>query len=429
MRAEARKVAARVLDRLADPEAAEADTGFPDGPAGEPVWHDLSLASGHPGVSLAFSGSTDRRPENVARAHAYLIRALAAVAAGGNPPAGLYGSTSAAAHALLIAYRATGGYTSALAQLDAYHRDLIREALPQVPSDGPVENNREYDVISGMTGIGRHLLARGEPLLPELRAVLAYLVHMSKDDVPLRGHRVPRWWTWAAPRKGQEAALPDGHLNLSLSHGVCGPLALLSLSWQAGVHVPGHREAIESLMSLLETWAVPDGQGIRWPQILTLADWSAGTVAVPWHRPSWCYGTPGMTRAVHLAAIALDRTDWHDLAHRSLLPLLSRPVAEWGVTDAELCHGASGLLHLFGLLAPHIDDPRVPAARDDLAAMTLSMFDASHRFGYRTAATNAPLGADLPAFLDGAAGVALALDAYANDGVAGAGWDMTLLAN
>ncbi|GAA2931351.1 hypothetical protein GCM10020221_28940 [Streptomyces thioluteus] len=97
--------------------------------------------------------------------------------------------------------------------------------------------------------------------------------------------------------------------------------------------------------------------------------------------------------------------------------------------DAELCHGTSGLLHIFGLLATHIDDTRISAACDELATMTLSQFDESHRFGYRTAATNAPLGADVPAFLDGAAGVALALDAYANNGVAAADWDMALLVN
>ncbi|WP_171170906.1 lanthionine synthetase C family protein [Streptomyces sp. I05A-00742] len=431
-RAAALFVVSRTLETLADPASVAADVGFPDDhlrrdhPDDQPLWSDLSMG-GFPGLSLAFSASRAGAVEHAGRTHMYLCASLTAAnrTAEGT---GLYAGLGSAAFAALVAHRATGGYQKALDRFDEYHRILVRKALPRDTHE-PVATNGEFETIRGLSGIGRHLLARGATCEPELRAVLTYLTTLATGTVTHEGHQVPRWWARAIPEKGRESDFPAGHLNLSLSHGVCGPLALLSLAWRGGFVVEGQREAIENIVSLLESWAVPEGDGLRWPFHLSLAQWAAGPAALdlPRQRPSWCYGAPGMTRAVQLAALALDRPDWHDLAHRSLLPLLTRPVATWGLEEAALCHGSSGALHLFGLLSEHIDDDRLRIVQDELAALTISHFHEDHRFGFRAALTNAPLGADVPGFLDGAAGIALALDAYAHGGRAHAGWDMALL--
>jgi hypothetical protein len=64
--------------------------------------------------------------------------------------------------------------------------------------------------------------------------------------------------------------------------------------------------------------------------------------------------------------------------------------------------------------------------QDDLAAKTLAQFQPEFRFGFRSTLTNTPQGSDMPGFLQGAGGTALALGAYA-DGSARADWDMPLL--
>ncbi|GAB2917052.1 lanthionine synthetase C family protein [Streptomyces mayteni] len=397
-----------------------------------PLWVDLSLSNGHPGVSLVFSGASAGGRRNAERAHGHLARGMAAAAGVDHEATGVYHGPGALAFAALIAHRATGGYRSALDRLDAYQRQLVRTRYAGLAhtTDAPVHTNGEYEVVRGMTGVGRYLLARGRPDDPELAAVLRYLVAMSRGTVPHRGHAVPRWWTRAAPLLGGEADLPDGHLNLGLSHGVAGPLALLALAWRAGVTVPGQRAAIEELMALLTEWAVKDREGVGWAGVLTLDDWLRGpSAAAPVsRRPSWCYGAPGVSRAVQLAALALDRADWHDLAHRSLLPLLATPPERWPTDDPSLCHGWAGLLHLVGLLREHLDDPRLAGLHDELAGILLSHHRDDVRFGYRATLTGVPGGADLPSFLEGAGGVALALDSYAaGGGPAPLGWDMPLL--
>ncbi|MEV5986332.1 lanthionine synthetase C family protein [Streptomyces sp. NPDC052051] len=422
----ARAVADEVLSRLADPAATAADSRIPEESSSigedEPLWEPLSLASGHPGMAVVFNGSD--RPQ---QAHRYLAEALAALTGHPDELGGSFTGPGSAAFAVLIAHRATDGYRGALERLDAHQRQVVRAALPRV-TDSPVASNGVFEVVRGMTGIGRYLLARKESCEAELRLVVSCLVELSLGEIDHRGHKVPRWWSMAAPRIGQEVEMPDGNLNFGLSHGIAGPLALLSLAWRAGVVVDAQREAIEALMALLRQWAYEDEDGgVRWPHAVSLDDWAAGPGSLRPHlRPSWCYGAPGMSRAVQLAAVALERPDWHALVSRSLLPLLSVPVDTWHCDDPGLCHGWGGLLHLIGRLGEHVEDPRIQAVRDDLAAMTLAQFRPASRFGFRSTLTDTPQGCDLPGFLQGAGGTALALRAYA-DGTVYGGWDMPLL--
>ncbi|MFI6586238.1 lanthionine synthetase C family protein [Embleya sp. NPDC050493] len=426
----ARAMVARVLERLADPAAVAADTAVLaemswDGDD-QPLWVDLSLSSGFPGVSLAFSGSTPSGPEHAARAHAHLARAMEVLAAERFPAAGIFTGPGSVAFATLVAHRATGGYVNALARMDEHQRRVVRATLPRPRTNTPLTTNGEFEAVRGLSGVGRYLLARDADG-DELRMVLSYLVGLAEGEILHRGRRVPRWWTLAAPKLGQEVEMPAGHLNLGLSHGIAGPLALLALAWRAEVRVPGQRAAIEQLVALLAECAVPTGDALWWPAFRTLEQWAtAPDPGAPAQRPSWCYGAPGVSRAVQLAALALDRPDWHELTRRSLTGLLDTPVADWGIDDPALCHGWGGLLHLLGLLGEHLDDARLPAVRDELAALVLAQYRDEYRFGFRSTMTRVPQGVDVPAFLEGAAGVALALDAYAEGRVV-AGWDQALL--
>ncbi|GAA4635325.1 lanthionine synthetase C family protein [Actinoallomurus vinaceus] len=424
-RERARAVADRLLDRFADPDATVAACRIPadqsdDGRAW-PLWEDLALSNGYPGVALALSGTVLRDKRQAAIAHRHLARAMAAVENAGESCYGIYGGAGAVAFATLAAHRQTGGYVSALRGLDAYVRRLVRVTLPSA-TDGPARTNAEFEVVRGVSGAGRYLLARGDECAGELELVLSYLVSMACGEVPHQGHKVPRWWTLAAPRSDLEARLPGGHLNLGLSHGVAGPLALLSLAWEAGRVVEGHQEAIERIVGLLRDRRSEDEYGVYWPGFVSLHEWAEGRADPGTRpRPSWCYGVPGVSRAVQLAALALGRDDWHDLARASVLAFLASPRDRWNIDDTALCHGWSGLLHLLGLLNRHIDDERLTRARDEIVDVIVARFDEDLPFGLRFTA-----GADSPGFLEGSGGVALALDAYAEDRSA-VGWDEALL--
>ncbi|MGW7410881.1 lanthionine synthetase C family protein [Streptomyces sp. NPDC054863] len=434
LHARAARASDRILERLADPETTAAATRIPpeaaDDGLPEAVWAELSLGSGSPGVAMAFSGSARPTPEKTRAAHRYLGVATRAAGTGAHPASGVFKGPGALAFAVLLAHRATGGYVSVLRQLDDFQRQVVRTALPAVPDDAPVPTMGHFEVVRGATGLGRYLLARADTCGEELDTVLRYLTELAvRDDVPHQEHHVPRWWALDAPRVGQEQDFPYGHLNLGLSHGIAGPLALLSLAWQQGVRVPRQQEAVERTAALLLRWRQRDAYGTYWPAHLDLDEYAAGPDALAakagW--PSWCYGTPGVSRALQLAGRALGRADWTAAATDSLARLLVRPMDEWGVNDHALCHGWGGALHLLGLLNEDAADPRIESLRDAIAERLVDAYDEEAPFGYRFTMTKVPYATDMSGYLDGAAGLSLALDAYASGGASHLGWDMPLL--
>src|SRR5438132_1195225 len=101
----------------------------------------------------------------------------------------------------------------------------------------------EYDVISGLSGVGAYLLCRRDQAGPATAwsAVIQALVDMVAGEGEVPRWHVPGDLLWD---EGMKEAYPHGNLNCGLAHGIPGPLAFLSLSLKAGSAVPGLPEAI-----------------------------------------------------------------------------------------------------------------------------------------------------------------------------------------
>lgn len=130
-----------------------------------------------------------------------------------------------------------------------------------------------------------------------------------------------------------------------------------------------------------------------------------------------------MAVALGLAGDALDRPECRTAGAAAVRAALTLSEHDQGIADAGLCHGSGGLLHLTRLVLGD-DDPATHA----LARRTVDRFEPDSLFGYRASVPGADHRPDAPGFLEGAAGVALALHAYATGGPTASGWDAALLA-
>ncbi|MEV6309966.1 lanthionine synthetase C family protein [Streptomyces sp. NPDC051840] len=259
-----------------------------------------------------------------------------------HPGAGLFFGAPAVAFAL----HAVGhpAYGAALATLDESVASLVSARLAAANrrmGSGQPPRMREFDLISGLTGLGAYLLHAGSrPGL--LCEVLDYLVRLLTQPVRVCGEQVPGWWTSDCP-----AGDPDdgaGHANFGLAHGLAGPVALVALAARAGHLVPGQRQALAASCGLLEQWAQPAPGGAAWPETLPLDAWLAGpTGAFREGRPSWCYGSPGIARSLQLAAIACGQDTVRARAEEVLAECLGDPVQLARITDLTVCHGWAGL--------------------------------------------------------------------------------------
>ncbi|MEU8925279.1 lanthionine synthetase C family protein [Kitasatospora sp. NPDC048545] len=366
-----------------------------------------SLAKGAPGIALlhvarAASGSGDWDT-----AHAWVAACLRRPVLS-TPGTGLYFGAPALAHLLRTA-AAYGprAYVSQIAQLDATVEKMTERRLATAHQrvtqlDRPIF--AEYDLLYGMTGLGVHFRSCGDS--HRLRDVLTYLVRLTE---PLRDR--PGWWTDIAPSGDPSPHYPGGHGNLGLAHGIPGPLALLALAYRDGIRVPGHREAIERITAWLDAWRQDVPAGSWWPEALVASEIRAGrTRQQSPLRPSWCYGTPGIAHALHLAALATEDGARAGNAEQALADCLADSAQLAGLADNSLCHGTTGLRLLAHRFADRVPNPetedRLRAAADAVPLLDIAPVE--------------------PGLLEGAAGTALALHTLTT-GRAGINWDACLL--
>jgi lantibiotic biosynthesis protein len=284
-----------------------------------------------------------------------------------------------------------------LDELDVWALELLRR---------PLEQMREYDLVGGWVGVGVYALER----LPRRRAkelltgVIERLVALAEPG------RTSFAWHHANELLPpiQQSAYPEGWYNLGMAHGMPGIVALLGEAIRAGVEAVRCREILERLIPWMLEQRV-DGS-IRFPTLV------GGRGA----RAAWCYGDPGVAIALLGAGLAAENAEWRGLAIELAKDVAVRPDAVSGVDDAMLCHGASGLAHLFNRMFQATRETIFADAARRWVQKTLAMqVPGTGIAGFRTFEPKTPGDAHAredeecwkptPGILTGAAGVALVL--------------------
>ncbi|GLF99271.1 lanthionine synthetase C family protein [Streptomyces yaizuensis] len=386
----------------------------PEPPPPDKPWAAQSLSHGAAGTALlhierAHSGTGTWR-----QAHRWIANATAGEVSA-TETSGLYWGVPAVAFMLHAAAGSSERYGHALAAIDRSVTALAHRrtaaALDRIRRGG-LPAFREYDLFSGLTGIGAYLLRRN-PGGTAVEGVLTYLVSLTRPLLH-EGQAVPGWWVGHDQYTRTSARFPHGHSNQGVAHGITGPLLLLAQATRRGITVDDQPEAIASIQAWCDRWRQTGGTGAWWPECVSLADLRAGRPSQPGPaRPSWCYGTPGIARALQLAAVATHDIDLQSRAEQHLIDCLSDPTQLTRLNDAGLCHGWAGIHQTVWRAA---QDATTPALREALPPLTAALVRAA---GTRTTPD--------PGFLNGEAGTALALTTGARDTAPLCGWDACLL--
>jgi hypothetical protein len=277
----------------------------------------------------------------------------------------------------------------------------------------------DFDVISGLSGIGAYLLCRHRQ--PAIAAALANtveaLVALTASTEP-----VPAWHTPPHLLYDDAAreSYPSGNLNCGLAHGVPGVLAFLSLARSSGIEADRLDDAIRTIADWLAANRFDDEWGVNWPPAVPLeeADGSRARAGDPRRSPggparaAWCYGSPGVARALWLAGRAVDQPAYCDLAVTSMAAVFRRPIPSRMIDSPTFCHGVAGLLAIALRFARETGAPAFVDAVRTLTAQVLGAFRPDSRVGFSNVEFRGNE-TDQPGLLDGAAGVAIVLLAAA----------------
>jgi lantibiotic biosynthesis protein len=404
----AKEVAARLKDRavlLAANDAAREQTRFPK----TIYWEPYGVAQGDAGLAVACAYFDQCFPDEGwdKRGHDYLDFATRGAGSAGALPLGLFAGLAGLAFAARALSRDGRRYDTLLESLDLrLCGDVLTPAAALTGKHGVSVS--EFDVITGVSGIAAYLLSRGThpPGDVALQVILDSLVALTEER-----DAVPHWYT---PRhllagEGMAEHYPQGNLNCGLAHGIPGPLAVMALALEAGLRVDGLEEAVSRTAAWLVRHRSADSFGANWP---TAVPHEPGGRVDPERldssRAGWCYGAPGVARAVWLAARALGDRALGELAIDAMTAVYQRPVAERRIDSPTFCHGVAGLLQVTLRFA---HDTRSAVFTDAAAALTeqlLSLHVPDRMLGYCCIEPAGNL-VDQPGLLDGAPGVACAL--------------------
>jgi hypothetical protein len=264
--AEAQAVA--VAERLLQPETVLAAVPGPEG---------ASLAHGLAGTALLHARLATLDPVFRAAADRHWAAAASHARRNRAAGAGIFATGGGLAASLIIG---TGYLPDAAAwQAPASQAATwLSQQAQRIASDlgqrrrggDPYARRAAYDVISGLAGIGRVLLAAitaGQPPAePGLTAALQALTTMIEAPHGAR----PGWWLPASMHPPAAKVAPSGSAATGMADGIAGPLAFLAAAQARGWAVPGQDAAIRSASQWLLDWKAAGTY--QWPASISGAE-------------------------------------------------------------------------------------------------------------------------------------------------------------
>ena len=212
--------------------------------------------------------------------------------------------------------------------------DALLDALAMLAPAGQFD----FDLISGLAGIGMYCAMRREQsTMSEAAArIVGFLGQAARQNT---GHTW--WWTSAVSVPPvRQTKFPDGYADLGVAHGQAGIIGFLGCALANGIAQAQCRRLLARAIPWLLAQEADTGGVTRFPAFI------AGTVSEP-SRVAWCYGDLGIALVLARTARVMDRVDWWQHAYRIALRLARLDPSPDVVDDATLCHGASGVAHLF----------------------------------------------------------------------------------
>jgi lantibiotic modifying enzyme len=290
-----------------------------------------SLATGRAGVALFFAYYAAVRDDVEAYDLAARLVAESLDSAMGN----------AILHQL---YSGLAGVGWTLAHLEGWLLDLSdgdpNDALDQALLD-LISTGRSlpggYDLVSGVTGVGIYALerARRPAGMSLLQAVVERLTEWDA--------RHPFWWSPPEQLPGPlRSSYPNGAWNLGMAHGATGVIAVLAKAQSLGLTCAG--PLLDRAWDWLSSKRLPADAGSVFASLV-----APGVTPRP-SPLSWCYGDPGVAVSLFLAARASASAEWQHTALETAERAARRTLGEAQSADVFVCHGASGLAHIFNRL-------------------------------------------------------------------------------
>lgn len=328
----------------------ESNCIFIDGKSIDP-WGDFSLAEGYPSLGVLFGELTNLFPDEGwdLIGHKYMIEIQEAIKKQSIDSLSLFGGACSIGFAANSLSCNGERYQKFIKTINEFIIQSIPAKTEMLILPHKDTKMTDYDVIQGFSGIGRYLLLfDNNPQIENiLKDIIKYMISLT-DNINIFGYSVPNWYISKENQfiQKDKEKYNEGSFNFGLSHGITSPLAFMSIALMQGIEVEGQREAIKKIVSTINDFKCTFKDTIHWPGRIKFEEFITKNCIRDIDRASWCYGSPGIARAIYLAGKALNNDYYKNLAIKSLDSLLFLPEELWLLNSPTFCHGYAGLLRI-----------------------------------------------------------------------------------
>lgn len=131
-------------------------------------------------------------------------------------------------------------------------------------------------------------------------------------------------------------------INFSLSHGMAGPLSVLTKVLAKGFYYKNIYEARDFIINNYVNNSVLMDKKIIWPRRKELA---SGIIELYPIRPSWCYGSMSIAMQLYKACeLNNNNNNAKNMAIESIRTLKKTNINSWNMDSVTVCHGLAGAL-------------------------------------------------------------------------------------
>ena len=277
-----------------------------------------------------------------------------------------------------------------------------------------------FDTISGVTGVLSYMgmYLGDDTCYNGVESGIDVLVRMT-DDILIDGHSVPGWYI---PAENQftdieRTEYPMGNFNTGMSHGIAGPITILSQCIMNGIEKTGQKNAIKKMTDFLMNHRIQyhdrdiwNGQ-IGYEEIVSGKDETENI----FHRDGWCYGSPGICYSLICSGIVCEDKKLIDYAEENLRKSVNDIQ---GIFSPTICHGFSGIYQILDAAEGLLQKKCFTKEKQMLHNKIMSFYNPEAQVIFQNIEFDHDAGMlrpyDTIGFLEGAAGVALSLYSVEN---------------
>jgi len=234
-----------------------------------------------------------------------------------------------------------------------------------------------YEVIKGLSGPFRYLLDNcGHDKTDEMIIRLINIFIKRSKDITILGHKVTGWHYYPSTmeKSFMDVEAANGCINYGVSHGMGGPLVVLSMAYHKGFEADGLKDAINGLIKEYMNAVYYAADIAYWPGRITLEQHiGQGEMSHEPNAMSWCYGSPGILRALFMAGVFMSNDEVKQFALDELIKIAKMDLADYLLIQPIICHGYVGTAAIFNLM--YLD-----AGREEFLQKTIEMIEASIEF-------------------------------------------------